>query len=1101
MRQCLITAICLLMVGFGITLADNTGKVAGKVIDKRTKEALVGATVTVNGTKLGAGTDANGDYFIINVPPGVHSLSASMIGYGKITQTEVLVQIGQTSRVEFSLVETALQTSDVIIVAEKPKVELDNTGSKSRISGNDIANAWGKNLSDVISDDASSNINGGIRGSFGGDVAYRMDGIDLRDGGSNTNFSSVNMSTIQEVEVLKGGWNAEYGQANGSIVNIVTKKATDRIHAVGTYKTRPAGQYHWGRNVYDKSDVFHTTMTTADYWDTAKSWRTQYMTATDASQKGNPVPTAFINAFHKAGVADSLIPQAMGNWWKSFVNDNSRFQQFDYANRTDYEGEITLYGPIMENLSFLASGRYKQGVNIYPSALKYNPDMTFQGSLEWVAPENTIFSVNGMFTKFVNSGDPRTNYQSSETNVNDISSQALPYISDPYDKFKFWMSSPSNNGSSAGNAGNTTIRPPERAQMENFQLKMKKTFSAQTFMESAVQFAQVKYNLDFRDIAQTANVFRLDTNIFKNPYITGTWDDLARQSDTIMWYGIPVPGYGNPPTSSIYGTERWGSPGDIWRSESNSKTYSFKTDVTSQLNKANLVQAGIVFSYYNIKTVTHEGNNIASQTPYAQVNDIVGINNRPYEGAAYLQDKIEIGGMVLNAGLRFDFFNANKNVSANFFDPLMISQYTAGNAGKTGLVGYRQDGSGPGYKRTPLRYAFSPRIGISHPITETTVLHFMYGVFNQRPSWVKLLANPVVWTDNRAVGNFDDLLNAGLITADYNLPDTTLVTYRYYGAKTGNPALEYEKVSQFEVGLEQNIANLFSLNVTMYYKEGENLTNLGINAGPDASLSSSSGAGVEVRLYGEPTTFTNSDNRVPGSYIGNFTTDVNGAWANVRGLEAILKSKFKYANFELNYTMSNLSTGRYYDSKIYTYSVVNGQHIADNVFAGPGNGDGGGIGVDDQVWNPHNSASLKLSLGSPSDFGPEVLDAYPFADWVLASSTRWVQGTQFTWYPTSYTGVQIPNNQRWKDRWNTNLNISRNIVIGDRMKLKIFVQVTNLFNAQDLRLFSNAGANKDLDNYMLYGTLPYQATTKEPTVWNYYTNLPRQIYFGTTLEF
>ncbi len=131
------------------------------------------------------------------------------------------------------------------------------------------------------------------------------------------------------------------------------------------------------------------------------------------------------------------------------------------------------------------------------------------------------------------------------------------------------------------------------------------------------------------------------------------------------------------------------------------------------------------------------------------MNDIISIKDHPYEGAAYVQDKIEVGGMVVNAGLRLDFFNANKNVSSDIYDPLMISALTPGNSGTIGLVGYRPDGSGPGYTRTPTRYAISPRLGISHPITETTVLHFMFGIFNQRPPWQKLLANSVVWTDTR----------------------------------------------------------------------------------------------------------------------------------------------------------------------------------------------------------------------------------------------------------------------------------------------------------------------------------------------------------------
>jgi hypothetical protein len=59
------------------------------------------------------------------------------------------------------------------------------------------------------------------------------------------------------------------------------------------------------------------------------------------------------------------------------------------------------------------------------------------------------------------------------------------------------------------------------------------------------------------------------------------------------------------------------------------------------------------------------------------------------------------------------------------------------------------------------------------------------------------------------------------------------------------------------------------------------------------------------------------------------------------------------------------------------------------------------------------------------------------------------------------------------------------------------VQITNLFNSKDMRLFTGT----DLDQYMASGSMPYQAVTKEPTEWNWYTNDPQQFYFGTTIEF
>ena len=1056
--------LCVTLFLAGITLAGTTGKIAGSVKDRSTKQGLPGVNVVIEGTSLGASTDANGEYFVLGVPPGSYKVTASLIGYGRISQIEVRVKVDQTTPLNFELSEQTIQAGEVTIVAQKPRVELDLTASKETMTRDEIANTWGKNIKEVVADIPGANINGGIRGSFGGDVSYRLDGIDLRDVGSNTNFASVNMSTIQEVEVLTGGWNAEYGQANGSIINIVSRKATDRLHVISTYKTRPPGKYHWGRNIYDQNDVFHTVMTTPEFWDTSKTWRTQWMGPTE-SQKGNLGDGKFAQ----------MTPQQKADWWRQFVNDKQRFPQMDYTNRTEWEQEITVFGPATSDVSFLLSARYKEGVGIYPSVLKYNPDMTLQGSLEWAPRVATMVSVNALFTKFTNSGAPRTSYQSSETIVADNASQNLPFISDPYNRFKYWLAGPANNGGSFGDG--STVRAPENAQLLNLQAKLTHVFSPSTFLNLAVQHSQMSYRLDFRDVAQTAN-FRSH--------------GLPLPTDSVTLYGVRLPSFGKPPSSNLFDTQRWGYAGDVWRSESDTRSFSIKADVTSQILKSHLVKAGFVFSLQQIKTLIHEGNMISS--PYVQVNDIVPIVDRPYEGSFYLQDKIEVGAMVLNAGVRLDFFNANKNVSSDFYDPLMISQYTEGNSGQTGLIGYCMDGTGPGYTKTPTRYAVSPRIGISHPITETTVLHFMFGIFNQRPSWVKLLSNPVVWTDNRATGNLDDLIKAGLLNSDYNIPDSILVTYRYLGAKVGNPALTWEKMTQFEIGIVQNIADILSLDVAMYYKDAKDLTSLGIDQGPAMGQIKESGGNVDVRLYGDPFV---ADNRDPGRYIGNFTTTVNGAWADVRGIEVNLKSQLRWINFDIGYTLSYLATGRYHDSKIFKTSAVSGVKLADDAFSGANNSDGGGIGVDDALWNPHNSVLVKLSVRSPSEFGPAIGGFYPLGDWSINSSTRWVQGDEYTWYPSDYTDIKLQNNKRWEDRWNSNVNLTRLVRLYDNLTLKLFVQITNLFNSKHLRMLRGT----DLTNYETSGILPFQSTTKEPTEWNWYTNQPRQIYFGTTIEF
>ena len=714
--------LVLFLVAFGF--AQNTGKLSGTVIDQKNNDPLVGATIMISGTLLGASTDLNGDYFIINIPPGTYKVTASFVGYTKISQTEVKVRTDQTTKLNFILSETTLEIEEITVVSERPKVELDNTSSKETLSREDFVNSWGNEVKDVISDISGTNLHGGIRGSFGNDVSFKYDGIDLRDVGSNTNFGSINLSTIQEIQVLTGGWNAEFGQANGAIINTVSRRADDRVHLITTYRTRPTGQYHWGRNFYGgENDPFTNVMTTPNFWNPDTTWQTPWMPYPRQGYSGG---SAYFT---------SMTPEERAEWWKNFVNDKNQFSQIDYANRREWEQELTLFGPIAPGLGFMLSGRYKEGVVVYPTSLKYNPDMTYQGSLDWSINPSSKIGLTGIFTKFTNSGSPKTYYQSSEATSGDVTGQQLSMITDPYSVYKFWMFG------TKGGSDQFTMRPPEEAELFNIQAKLTQVFSNSTFMEIALQHSAMNYNLDYEEIARSAAFpgFGLPT-----------------PKDSVN--GLPA--IGVTPPRSFWDPSYWGVFGDVWRSSARTISYNAKGDLTSQVTKHHLIKSGFVFSYHQFDKVVDEGSSglPPSSSAFAQVNDIVPIDNKPYEGAFYVQDKIEVGGMVINAGLRFDFFNANKNVSSSIYDPLMISDSTVGHTGPIGSVSYRQDGSGDGYVRTPTRYAFSPRIGISHPITETTVLHFMYGKFNQRPAWNKILANPVVWT-NKLPSDIDSYLN------------------------------------------------------------------------------------------------------------------------------------------------------------------------------------------------------------------------------------------------------------------------------------------------------------------------------------------------------
>ena len=108
-------ALAVLLLA-GIALAANTGTVAGRVTDSKTGDALVGASVVVDGTEQGNATDANGQYQIINVTPGTYSVTASTSGYNDQRKTGVQVVQDNTVTVDFKLSPTVIEIGKTIEV-------------------------------------------------------------------------------------------------------------------------------------------------------------------------------------------------------------------------------------------------------------------------------------------------------------------------------------------------------------------------------------------------------------------------------------------------------------------------------------------------------------------------------------------------------------------------------------------------------------------------------------------------------------------------------------------------------------------------------------------------------------------------------------------------------------------------------------------------------------------------------------------------------------------------------------------------------------------------------------------------------------------------
>ncbi|MFA6235327.1 MAG: TonB-dependent receptor, partial [Bacteroidota bacterium] len=186
MKRCFFFLLLALLPS-PLLLAGTSGKIAGKVIDTETGEGIPGVNIILVGTTMGAATNLDGEYTILNVPPGTYELKASAIGYSPVAVRDVRVNIDLTTRINVNMGEAVLQLNEeVVITATRPLVRKDLTASTSVVGSEEIASLPVTEVSEVLNLQAGY-INGHVRGGRQGEVAYWIDGVpvtDVYDGGT-----------------------------------------------------------------------------------------------------------------------------------------------------------------------------------------------------------------------------------------------------------------------------------------------------------------------------------------------------------------------------------------------------------------------------------------------------------------------------------------------------------------------------------------------------------------------------------------------------------------------------------------------------------------------------------------------------------------------------------------------------------------------------------------------------------------------------------------------------------------------------------------------------------------------------------------------------
>lgn len=683
------TISSLLVLLFAINIYSQTGKLTGYVKDANTKEALLGVNVVVEGTKLGASTNIEGYYVILNVPPGIYSLKASMIGYAPKTVEAVRVNISQTTENNIELADQSLTTEEIVIIAEAPVVQKDVSASTVNLNIEDIKNLPVTNVSNVVN--LQAGISGGvIRGGGSDQTSWMLNGVNLKDERTNQPYTGMSMTSVEEIQILTGGFNAEYGEARSGIVNIVTKEGkSDKfsVNFIGSYSpiqpkhfgdSPNSAEAFWMKPFVDPNIAWTGTLNPKD----STTWDA-YTRAQYPEFEGWNIISQSYMASDDPNVPH-LSPQALQKLYLYQHRKNNDIDKPDYNVDLSVGGYLPSVSQMLGNLRFLFSYRGTREMYIVPLSRDAYTDNNYQLKLTSDIYKGMKLSVEGLIANSKGTTASSTGAASIFRSPSTIASYMGYYAL----------------GSSTKSAENRLYTYdywcPTDISRNNVSAKLTHVVNPTTFYDFTISRFESSYNTNpGRDRDTTRNVS------FGDGY---TVDEAP-----FGFYTLPTNGVGNFRMSVGFSDAR---------DSSKVRSYSAKMDFVSQVDKYNNIKAGFEFKYSeNLANYAYIDKYLFSGT-YRSV-----WNAYPIKGSFYIQDKLEFEGMIANLGVRFDY--SDPNVDWYVYDRYTQAFSSANSSGLDTLL-----------KKESVKsqLTISPRVGVAFPITETSKLYFNYGHFRQLPT-------------------------------------------------------------------------------------------------------------------------------------------------------------------------------------------------------------------------------------------------------------------------------------------------------------------------------------------------------------------------------
>ena len=710
-----------------LLIAGTTGKIAGLVKESGSQTPLVGVNIIITSEwvndelvdlsiPLGAATSLTGEYFILNLKPGLYDVQAHMIGYRSEKRSKVRVDVDNTTWVNFTFASEAIAGEEVLVTAHRDDgIEIDQTATKQVYMVDDIREMAGISDIDDIMDLQADVVDGNIRGGREGESLYLINGATIINPLSNKRAYTPMAAGMQQVEVITSGFSAEYGNTQSGVINMIPKEGGSKWVVRGELSGSLPYARNWGGNYYDVENnvPFDILYSGPEEWlspDPNDPEKAFFTTSTPNWTSYMPDEMTHEDSLKFAELA-----------YKQFLGF-ARELGLNYNNRTDYRVSLSLGGPISNKTKIFLTGSQKITHEKLPTV--------------W-PKRNRQFMVN------------LTNNLSTVDKLN----LSLNY----YNGF--------DNAISSG------IGVPYL-----FELEHKNVYHETDVLGVGVKWVHIFSPASLLEMS--GGYLSTNEKDYINTREPGVYLNKNANSYIIKY---TAPG---SLENNRFANKRGGE---------GTKTYSLLGYYSSQLTTRFLTKLGWQLFLYDLDVDREKNINNPSSV------NIFKFEGNPFEGGVYLQNKLEFQGMISNLGLRFDFYNFNTEYYSDIFSPLRNPEFDP-------------DPSIPYNEREPyydinkaltVKSEFftrlQPRIGLSFPVSENTVVYLNYGTFIQRPDFSKIYDN-------------------------FILSNITSENEAYAVSRLGNPRLRPEKTIAYDIGLVKGITFLKAvLKVSAYYKDVKDL--------------------------------------------------------------------------------------------------------------------------------------------------------------------------------------------------------------------------------------------------------------------------------------